>query len=128
MSQENVEIVHRVFEEYALHGIQPASELLAPDIVWNPADEAPQHGQDGVRAYMERWEREWEGLKTTPEDFIDAGDRVVVTVHFTARGRGSGIEVEARTYEVFTVRDGVIVRMDEFTERPRALEAAGVSE
>ncbi len=45
------------------------------------------------------------------------GDRVVATLHFHGRGRGSGVETDARFYEVYTVRDGKIVRMDEFTER-----------
>jgi ketosteroid isomerase-like protein len=128
MSRENVEIVRRLFEEYAQGGVDPALPYFVPDVVWNPADEAPQHGRDGVRAYMERWETEWENLETVPEEFIDAGESVLVTVHFSGRGRASGIEVDARLYEVYTLRDGMIVRMDEFTERSAALEAAGFSE
>jgi hypothetical protein len=40
--------------------------------------------------------------------------------------------VEALTYalfyEIYTLRDGKIVRMDEFTDRAEALEAAGAQE
>ena len=43
------------------------------------------------------------------------GDRVVATVRPGAAG--SGIEVDARLYDVFTLRDGKIVRMDQFTEQ-----------
>jgi ketosteroid isomerase-like protein len=53
------------------------------------------------------------------------GDRVLVTVRFRARGRGSGIAVGARLYDLFTLRKGKIVRMDQFSERSEALEAAG---
>ena len=56
------------------------------------------------------------------------GDRVVVTVRFRARGRGSGIEVDARLYDLFTLRDGKIVRMDQFAEQSEALEAVGQRE
>src|SRR5688500_4075488 len=112
MSQENVEIVRRAFADYAREGVQPDRGYLAPDVVWNPADEPPQHGEGAVLAYMERWEGEWEDLKTIPEDFADAGERVLVTVHFSGRGRLSGVEVETRTYEVYTLSDGKIVRMD----------------
>ena len=58
-----------------------------------------------------------------PEEFEDLGDRVVATVRLRGRGRGSGIEIDARFYDVYTLRDGKIVRMDQFTERSDALEA-----
>ncbi len=60
--------------------------------------------------------------------FVDIDDRVVVTVRLRGRGRGSGVEVDARFYDVFTLRDGKIVRMDQFTERSEALGAAGLPE
>ena len=49
----------------------------------------------------------------TTEEFIDAGDRVLVTAHHRGRGRGSGIEVDTRLYSVYTLRDGKVVRVDE---------------
>ena len=64
----------------------------------------------------------------THEEFVDAGDRVVVALHLRGRGRGSGVEIDARFFDVYTIRDGKIVRMDEFTERFAALEAAGLRE
>jgi len=63
-----------------------------------------------------------------PEEFVDSGDRVVVTVRLRGRGRGSGIEIGALFYDVYTVRDGKIVRMDQFTERRQAFEAVGLAE
>jgi ketosteroid isomerase-like protein len=128
MSQENVDVVRQAFEAYTSRGAKAAREFLHPEVVWNAADEAPSHGLDEVVAYMGRWEGEWEELRTSAEEFIDAGERVFVTVHFWGRGKASGIEVDARLYEVFIVRDGKIIGMDEFSERSRALEAAGLSE
>jgi ketosteroid isomerase-like protein len=64
----------------------------------------------------------------TIEEIIDAGDRVVLSAHHRGRDRGSGIKVDARYYEVYTLRDGKIIRVDEYTERIAALEAAGLSE
>ena len=51
-----------------------------------------------------------------------------MTVRLQGRGRGSGVEVDARFYDVYTLRDGLIVRMDQFTERSQALEAVGQAE
>jgi ketosteroid isomerase-like protein len=53
---------------------------------------------------------------------------VVAAVRMRARGRASGIPVDARFYDVYTLRQGKIVRMDQFTRRSEALEAAGLRE
>ena len=73
----------------------------------------------------ERWDSTWDEIETVPEEFADAGDDVLVTVHYSARGRGSGIEYEERLFEVYTFRDGQCVRKREFRQRSDA-EAAGV--
>ena len=93
-------------------------------IVWNPVEESSAKGHDAVRASTSRWKGEWNDYELIPEEFAEMGDRVVVTVRFRARGRRSGIEVDARLYDVFTVRDGKIVRMDQFAERSEAIQAA----
>ena len=59
---------------------------------------------------------------------IGHGDRVFLAVRFQGRGRASGIEIDTRLYEVFMLRDGKVLRIDEYEERAEALEAAGLSE
>jgi ketosteroid isomerase-like protein len=128
MSQENVEIVLRSLEAYRRGDLDGALADTHPEIDWRPFEEAPMRGVEAVRAYLTRWESEWEELETTPEEFMDADDCVVAVVHFRGRGRGSGVDVEARSYSVYTLRDGRTVRMEEFIERQEALEAAGLSD
>jgi len=96
--------------------------------VWNPIEELPTQGHDAVRESLARWKAEWHDYKVMPEEFVDSGDCVVVTVRLRGRGRGSGIEIGALFYDVYTVRDGKIVRMDQFTERRQAFEAVGLAE
>ena len=48
--------------------------------------------------------------------------------HHRGRGRGSGLEIEARYYEVYTLTRGKIIRVDEYSERAHALKAAGLRE
>jgi ketosteroid isomerase-like protein len=45
-----------------------------------------------------------------------------------ARARGAGVRVEQRLYEVYTLRTGRILRVDEFSDRAEALEAVGLRE
>ena len=124
MSQENVEIVR----SFLIADVDEALPYADPGIVWNPIEELPTQGHDAVRASLAHWKAEWDDYKVMPEEFADMGDRVVVTVRLGGRGRGSGVEIDARFYDVYTLRDGKIVGMDQFTERSEALEAAGLSE
>ena len=130
MSQENIEIVRRAFA-YEIHGVgdrAEAEEIFDPHVVMNPSDEAPSYGFDAMRADYERWASVFEELSVTIEEIIDARDQIVVVAHHEARGRKSGVKVDTRFYEVYTVHEGKVSRVDEFTERADALEAAGLRE
>ena len=122
VSQENVEVVRR----FLLAEVEDAMAYADPGIVWNPAEESAGHGHDAVRASLDRWKSEWDDYELRPEQFEHMGDRVLVTVRLRGRGRGSGVEIDARFYDVFTLSDGKIVRMDQFTEQSEALEAVGL--
>jgi ketosteroid isomerase-like protein len=130
MSEENVEIVRRSWENEVSerHTRAKALETFDPDVVWNPVEEGPSYGLDAYLDYNRRWEAPWEDLEMTAEEFIDAGDRVVVRAYLRGRGRGSGVEVDIRFYWLYTLRGGKIVRVDEFTELEEALEAARLEE
>jgi ketosteroid isomerase-like protein len=126
MSQANVEVVRRLFDCYRRGDYAAAAECLAAHVVYEVGQELPARGREEVRAMWERWDGTWDELETVPEEFIDAGHRVLVTVYYSARGRGSGIKYEERLSDVYTLSDGKCVRKREFRERSEALEAAGL--
>jgi uncharacterized protein len=126
MSQANVEVVRQLFESYERGDYAQAAEYLAPDVVYEVGQELPALGRAAVRAMWERWDSTWEELETVPEEFVDAGDHVLVTVRYATRGRGSGIKYEERLFDVYTFRDGLCVHKREFRDRSEAVEAAGL--
>jgi ketosteroid isomerase-like protein len=68
-------------------------------------------------------------VKLEPERFFDVdGERVLVFIHVTAEGEGSGAPVEMRDAHELTVRDGLIVRLKVYADRAKALEVVGLSE
>ena len=128
MSEEYVEVVRKAIA-YEYDGVGDRAEAEAifdPQVVLNPIDEGPSHGPDEMRYDWERWASAFEELRVTFEEIIDAGDQVVVVAHHQARGRASGVEVDTRFYEVYTLRERKVSRVDEYTERAEALEAAGL--
>lgn len=85
-----------------------------------------QRGSDGYRRVTERFAEEFDDPGVDTHEFVEAGDRVLVS--FTVRGRGkqSGAETSWKAWQVWTVRDGKIVQALGFTDREPALEAAGL--
>ena len=127
MSEENVEIVREAWDAYSRRDYDRLAGIHDPHIVVITLEDGAVYGNDAVLANYERWHEAWEGAETTVEEVIGHGDRVLVTVRFQARGRASGIEIDTRLYEVFTLRDGKVLRIDEYEHRDAALEATGLS-
>jgi ketosteroid isomerase-like protein len=128
MSEEDVEIVRKAMEAYLRGDLAGALADVDPDIVWNPNEEPAGRGHDAVLSSLQGWEETWDDYAMRAEGYLDAGDNVVVTLHFRGRGRASGVEVDTRSYQVHTIREGKIVEMNEFIDRAAALKAAGLSE
>jgi ketosteroid isomerase-like protein len=127
MSQANVEVVRQLFESYDRGDYEEAAECLAPDVVYEVGQELPALGRAAVRAMWERWDSTWDEAETVPEEFIDAGDHVLVTVKYSTRGRGSGIKYEERLFDVYTFGEGKVVHKREFRDRAEAAEAANLA-
>ena len=134
MSQENVEIVRRIYcrtlklDPDLLAGL---AELATSDTVFDFTDAYPDgdvvNGLEGVRRIAANWP--WEALHFDPERFLDVdGRRVLVFVRATAMGMGSGVPVERRTAHECTFSDGSLVHFKVYSDREKALEAAGLRE
>ena len=139
MSQENVEIVRRVFAAVARGDTEAVLSLYDPDVEWDGSrhawatvmgdTQAGWRGHEGLRKWSREYYAMWEALDDEVEELIEAGDRVVSVVTTRARGRASGIEVEWKhNAGVWTVQEGKIVRVVWFPTCAEALEAAGLQE
>ena len=128
MSQENVEIVREAWDAYSRGDYDRVAGFHDPHIVVVTLEDGVVYGNDAVLANYKRWNEAWESAETTIEEVIGQGDRVFLTIRFHGRGRASGVEVETLLYDVAVLRDGKVLRIDEYEERAEALEAAGLSE
>ena len=109
--------------EAMLEVAHPEIEVVThPGFVGQPP---AYRGHEGVRHWLKALEP-WESFHVDVEELIDTpGDSVVVASHVKARGLGSGVDVEMRTYDVVTIVDGKIRRRRHYERREDALKAAG---
>ena len=104
-----------------------ASSLLAPDVTWQGLrDDFVCHGRDEVidtfrGALDER--REIDAL-----EFIRGEDRIVMGARGPNMTEVAGEPLEGQIYNVFTLRDGRVTRIDDYRRRAEALTAAGIAE
>ena len=123
MGRENLEVVRALFAVLGGEDSATPLALFDPKIEWLPM-EGEFHGIEGLITAMTDWLGTWQEHHVELEEASEVGDQVLAVVHLTARGEASGVEVDQRFYELYSVRDGKIVRMEEFLTRDEALEAA----
>jgi ketosteroid isomerase-like protein len=129
MSQENVELVRRGFEDYLGTG-EPPWEYFSEEVEvydHDAPDQGAYRGHAGMKRWLEDWGAAWAEWSIAPEELLDAGDSVVVLIRMSTRGRGSGLEVDREDALVYGVAGGKIVRVDYYNDRKQALEGVGLA-
>ena len=129
------ELVRRGFAAYESGDSAALFELFDPEIeVYSPADSGNPgrfHGYAGFAEWVDHWNEAWDEFRQEIRDVESIGDRhVVVQVHQTARGRGSGVEVEQDAAYIYELRAERVVYLafcpdpDRANAEARAREAA----
>ena|ERR1700726_4482186 len=130
MSQENVEVIRALYEGW-LNG-EMGLERLDPEISMVESTTLPgavtAYGFGAVKRYMESFAKHWDEIRFEPEEFIDAGDAVVVVARLVGTGKLSGVQVTRSWAYVWTVRNGRALKMVGYADRAEALNAVGMAE
>jgi ketosteroid isomerase-like protein len=124
----SIEVLERMFAAFEEDGVDGALEYIDPEFVAviGPelsAEPDTYRGHDGVRRYFAGFEG-MEDVLLSPQGFIEEGERVLVPTVLSGRGAASGIEVEQRVVQAWTVRGGKAVRVEAFVDLASAREAA----
>ena len=131
MSESNVEVVRRLIDAWSSHDREEMARYLHPDAVFHSAVTnvvgETFKGRDQIVAVFDRWEEEWSEIYWEVDEYIDAGEDRVVTLHrVIATGRASGIVTERELGGVLELQDGLVVGQWIYLDRNAALEAAGL--
>jgi ketosteroid isomerase-like protein len=124
------EIVRRIYDGWREGDFNAGLDLFHPDavLVLNPEfpDSGTYFGLDEIAGYMRQFLEPWELLTMEPDEMVTGENVVVAAVVQRGAGLESGLETEFRYFQVWTLRDGKVARLENVREREDALEAAGL--
>jgi ketosteroid isomerase-like protein len=86
----------------------PDFEMDLTDRVLNPAT---YRGAEGLARFLEEVDELWASMDLDVEQVLERGDEVLAVLRVRLQGRGSGVELRDRIAQLWTLRDGKLVRM-----------------
>jgi len=122
------DVVRRQYLASAAGDLEALRATLAPDVEWTEMAGFPLAGTyrtpEGVTAnVMERLGADWEHWSAHDDTYVVEGENVVVLARYTARNKATGKAIDVRVAHHFTVRGGLIVRFEQFTDTAKVREA-----
>jgi ketosteroid isomerase-like protein len=132
VSQENVEIVRASIDAFTRRELDVAGRDWDDDAVvdWSRSegvDAGVYRGRRAFRAFWAGWLEMFDEFHFEVDEFIERGEHVVMPNLTRLRGR-DGMEVEAHSVVIATVRDGRVVGWRLYRNRGEALKAVGLEE
>jgi ketosteroid isomerase-like protein len=116
-------LVETLTEAYAALGRgdeKAAIAMLAEDCEWRESAELPGahvlHGRPAVARFLREFLESWERFDQVIEEVTVDGERIGLAIHMTAVGRSSGVELDTRYAHVWTMRDGLGIRVDAYRD------------
>ena len=133
VSQANVEVVQAAYDSFRETG-QFAEQFVTPDFVWDMSkfrdwpEQQVYEGADGARRFLADWRDAWEDWEIEVDSYHDAGEKVVALLRQRGRSKASGLPVDMRFAQVWTVQGGKQTRMEMYADPDEAMEAVGLQQ
>jgi uncharacterized protein len=132
VSETNVETIRKGLEAFNRRDVAGIMEICHPDAEFVPLravlEGGAYRGEEGLHSFFADVMEEWSELRIEPQEFREAGDRVLLLGRFQARGRASGIDVDVPAAWVFDMRAGKVARLKAYTDQAEARAAVGLPE
>ncbi len=118
---ENVQVVQDLYAAFGRGDMPGLLGLLAEDVDWyfnGRSEDIPfagrWQGRDGMMDFFRIVGETCEVFSFGPNEVVALGEHVLLLGHERVRVRATGREYESDWAQLFTVREGAIVRMREF--------------
>ena len=130
MSQENMGVIRGMYESFSKGDVTSVLGQMHQNIEWRQAenfvyaDRNPYHGPQAVlEGVFMRLASEWADFRVMPEEWLDAGNHIVVLGTYSGRHQETGREVRAQFAHIWGVTHGRVVRFQQYTDTKQFAEA-----
>ena len=128
MCNQNEWIVREAFLAYDRGDIARMLEFVDPALEWTRLDDAETQTRHGRLELEKALRRQAEyGLRGQIEQVVAAGEKVILVMRTPGIDQYRDQEGDDRTYDVVTVRDGLIVTLRACRDRGEARSLAGIA-
>ena len=132
MSRENVDLVCAAYDAFDRGDIARVFETMDDDVHFILAENSlydrgtPYAGKADIgENVFARIGAEWDGFAIVREALHDAGDVVVMQGRYCGRYKATGRQSNVQVVHIWTVRDGRLVRMQQYADTAAMRELAG---
>jgi ketosteroid isomerase-like protein len=134
MSAQNVDLVRSIYAAFAAGDVPGVVGRMTPDMVWNEAENFPYADGNPYRGpqailggVFARLGSEWDGFAAVPEEYLDAGDTVVVFGRYRGTYKATGRPLDAQMVHVWRIEDGRAARFQQYTDTLQTARVTGGS-
>jgi ketosteroid isomerase-like protein len=129
--EDAISALQQAYASFNRGDINAAVRILDPGIEWIEPPEFPgggtYHGVEGAKKYLAQSRASAARVISEPEQFIPAGNRIIVFVHARVLPKGSNTWQDVRLADVYTFQNGQATKMRAFATREEALRWAGAT-
>jgi len=122
MSQRNVDIVRQFYAAFSRRDVPSVLTLFHPEIELYQSELVPWGGSyRGRQQVLGFFDKLFSYIQSEvhPDEFIEAGDRVVQVGHSVGRLKSNGRAFKIPAVHVWQLKDGQIVRVEAYLDTPR---------
>jgi len=134
MSAGNVSLIKAIYHAFGTGDVPAVVAAMSPDIEWYEAenfpyaDGNPYRGADGILGgVFARIASEWDGFHVEPEQFLDAGDTVIMLGRYAGTCRATGRAMSPQAAHIWTVAEGKVVRFQQLVDTLAVARAMGAA-
>lgn len=123
----NVELMKSLYQAFAEGNIPLVLDSFDPNIEWTEAEGFPtggvyRGGEAIVNGVFMPLVTDWDNYRVEPDEFLDAGDRIVALGHYSGAFKATGKSMRVPFAHVWTIENGKVVKFVQYTDTLKVSE------